>query len=181
MLGKERYRYYFLSYMSIIVRNNSNSLSVGSGGSGEGFPPGDINIIAYTTNDQSVQVKWSDPEDTIINGSTISTWSGTILIRNDNHYPMSIDDGILVIDNKERNKYKDDWYIDNNLINDHVYYYRFFTYNTEEVYNNSGNLIFNARPVAVPKVFAEASWDQIIKVCQTNTVPDTWNIGDEKI
>ena len=32
----------------------------------------------------------------------------------------------------------------------------------------------------IDPVFANNSWDKIIKACQTNKVPDTWNVGDQK-
>ena len=165
--------------MSVILRNHPSTLS-SSTGIEDGFPPGDVEILRYNEIDQKVQILWSDPDNTIINGSTISTWAGTVLVRNDNHYPINVEDGVLVINNTTKNAYKESYFEDTGLTNDITYYYRFFPYSTEGVYNNSGNLVFKATPVAIPKLFANASWDQVIKACQNDSVPDTWNIGDEK-
>ena len=165
--------------MSIILRNYPTSLNNGAGGSEEGFPPGDVTIISTTVNDGQVLIKWSDPDDTIINGVTISTWAGTILIRNNSHYPSSIDDGILVINNTTKNAYKDTWYTDTGLTNNHTYYYRFFTYSTDNVYNNSGDLIFSATPLSFAPVFGDNTWTQIAAASESGHIPDTWSIGDE--
>ena len=166
--------------MSVILKNYPpprSGMSEGTGG--DGFPPGDVTIMGTTVNDGQVLVKWSDPEDTIINGSTISAWAGTILVRNEEHYPTNIEDGILVINNTNKNAYKDTWYKDINLTNNHTYYYRFFTYNTNNIYNNSGNLIFRATPLIIAPIFSDNTWEQIAAASESGNIPDTWNIRDE--
>ena len=35
-------------------------------------------------------------------------------------------------------------------------------------------------PSLTEPVFEDNTWEQIIKACQTNTVPDTWEVGDQK-
>lgn len=165
--------------MSIILRNYPTSLNSGAGGSEEGFPPSDITIISTTVNDGQVLIKWSDPDDTIINGTTISKWASTVLIRNDSHYPSSIDDGILVINNTTKNAYKDTWYTDTGLTNNHTYYYRFFTYSTDNIYNNSGNLMFKATPLSFAPIFGDNTWTQIAAASESGFIPDTWSVGDE--
>lgn len=165
--------------MSIILRNYPTSLNSIGGGSEEGFPPGDVTIISTTVNDGQVLIKWSDPEDTIINGSTISTWAGTILVRKQGSYPSSIEDGTVVVDNTTKNAYRDTWYKDMGLTNNMEYYYRFFPYSTEGVYNNSGNLVFKATPVGVAPIFSDNTWEQIISASESDTIPDTWNVGDK--
>ena len=37
-----------------------------------------------------------------------------------------------------------------------------------------------AEPIAFDPIFANNTWEQIIKVCQANRVPDTWAVGDQK-
>ena len=180
MLGKEgRKTLFFFINMSVILRNYPTSLN-NNGGSEEGFPPGDIKIIETSTSSGTISVKWSDPDDTIINGVTISTWAGTILIRNDSHYPTSINDGILVINNTTKNAYTDKWFNDTGLINDHMYYYRFFTYSTDNVYNDSNNLLFRriVNGVGNP-IFGENTWEEIQSAIDYGTAERYWSIGDE--
>ena len=164
--------------MSVILRNHPSTLS-SSTGIEDGFPPGDVTIIGTAVNDGQVLVKWSDPEDTIINGSTISAWAGTILVRKQGSYPINLEDGTIVINNTNKNAYKDTWFKDSGLTNNTEYYYRFFTYNTDEVYNNSGDIMFSSIPLFIAPVFSDNSWDQVIAACSSDSVPDTWNVGDE--
>lgn len=46
------------------------------------------------------------------------------------------------------------------------------------IYPRKGEV--HTAPVTIPAVFADATWEQIIEACETNTVPDTWEIGDQK-
>lgn len=34
--------------------------------------------------------------------------------------------------------------------------------------------------VKIPSVFSDATWEQIISACQSNSVPSTWAVGDSK-
>ena len=168
--------------MSILVRSNSSNSSSTGGGSGDGFPPGDVSIIEIGTSTGTISVKWSDPEDTIFDKAVFVTWAGTILVRNDDHFPTNINDGVLVIDNKERNKYKDTWFTDTGLINNVTYYYRFFTYSDQGVYNDSGDLIFKKICGSIGEpVFADNTWEQIGECVEKDNIPTTWKIGDKKL
>ena len=163
--------------MSVIVRNNP---SAGVGGStSKGFPPGDISNIQHTVNDSKVLIKWTDPEDTIVDEVVFAKWKGTILVRNSGHYPNNIKDGDIVIDNTIRNKYKDIWYEDDNIINNRVYYYRFFPYSEDKVYNDSSNLIFKDKPVSFAPTLADNTWEQIAAASESGNIPSTWKVGDE--
>ena len=46
------------------------------------------------------------------------------------------------------------------------------------IYPRKGEV--HTAPSAIPSVFADATWAQIIECCETNTVPDTWAVGDQK-
>ena len=115
--------------MSVIIRGPGGSSTV-IGGSSKGFPPGDVTGITSTVNNQKVLIKWTDPEDVIVGGSTLSTWAGTLIIRNPDHFPTSIKDGDVVVDSKVKNAYKDKYFEDTGLQNNHTYYYRFYPYNS---------------------------------------------------
>ena len=164
--------------MSVLFKSPSNS-GGSIGGSNKGFPPGDISNIQHTVNDSKVLIKWTDPEDTIVDEVVFAKWKGTLLIRNSDHYPTSIKDGDIVIDNIEKNKYKDVWYEDNNLTNNITYYYRFFTYSEDKVYNDSSNLIFKEKPLSFAPILKDNTWEQIHKASESGNIPSTWNIGDE--
>ena len=46
------------------------------------------------------------------------------------------------------------------------------------IYPRKGEV--HTAPVTIPAVFADATWEQIIECCETNTVPATWEVGDQK-
>ena len=163
--------------MSVIVRGGASATI--SGASSKGFPPGDVSSIVTTVNDGRVLIKWSDPADTVIDGSTISAWKGTLLIRNADHYPQSIKDGDVVVDNTTRDAYKSTWYTDSGLKNNTKYYYRFFPYNTAKVYNDSSNLVFAAIPMSFAPTLKDNTWEQIKAASEGDAVPSTWKVGDE--
>ena len=163
--------------VSVIVRGGASATI--SGSSSKGFPPGDVTSISSTVNNGRVLIKWSDPKDTVVDGTTISAWKGTLLIRNADHYPESIKDGDVVVDNTTRDAYKNTWYTDSGLTNNHKYYYRFFPYNTAKVYNDSSNLIFAAIPLSFAPTLKDNTWEQIKAASEGDAIPSTWNVGDE--
>ena len=163
--------------MSVIVRGGASATI--SGSSSKGFPPGDVTSISSTVNNGRVLIKWSDPKDTVVDGTTISAWKGTLLIRNADHYPESIKDGDVVLDNTTRDKYKNTWYTDSGLTNNHKYYYRFFPYNTAKVYNDSSNLIFAAIPLSFAPTLKDNTWEQINAASEAGIASSLWKVGDE--
>ena len=163
--------------MSVIVRGGASATI--SGSSSKGFPPGDVTSISSTVNNGRVLIKWSDPKDTVVDGTTISAWKGTLLIRNADHYPESIKDGDVVVDNTTRDKYKTTWYTDSGLTNNHKYYYRFFPYNTAKVYNDSSNLVFAAIPLSFAPTLKDNTWEQIKAASEGDAIPSAWKVGDE--
>ena len=170
--------------MSILFKTNGNVINnkISGGGSGEGFPPADIEILEIRTTTGVVSVKWKDPDNTVIDNTTLATWAGTILVRNDNHYPNSIDDGTIVVDSTTKNAYKNTWCYDEGLTDYNTYYYRFFPYSTEGVYNDSNNLIFKKTCGSIgDPVFGNNSWATINECIEKNNIPPTWQIGDKKL
>lgn len=164
--------------MSVLFKSPSSSVS-GIGGSSTGFPPGDVSNIGVIGSNGKILIKWTDPEDTIIDSITIAKWKGTILIRNKDHYPNNIKDGDILVDNTIKNKYKDTWYEDNNLDAGTTYYYRFFTYSEDKIYNDSNNMIFKENPKKVDPVLKNNSWKDIINVADLGQAQNYWKVGDE--
>ncbi len=165
--------------MSVLFKSPSSSGGSIGGGSSKGFPPGDISNIIHTVNDSKVLIKWTDPDDTVLDNIVFIKWKGTILVRNSDHYPTSIKDGDVVLDNTIKNKYKDTFYEDNNLVNNTTYYYRFFPYSEDKVYNDSGAMIFKDKPLAFAPILKDNTWEQIIAASESGNIPSTWKVGDE--
>lgn len=88
------------------------------------------------------ELRWKDPEDTYINGFLISTWAKTVIVRKEGSYPTDIVDGMVVIENRERNAYAEGFVDDNFQEGDNVanYYYKAFPVSdTGAVSNNDHN------------------------------------------
>lgn len=124
----------------------------GSGGGGGG---GGL-VLAAVTNIQTlaaagkVYVKWKDPEDLVVAGSTLAAWGGTLLVRKAGSAPVSRRDGTVVLDSQTRNAYKDSYFCDSGLTNGVTYYYKFFPYTTAHAYTDDPADEFNKTPAAVP-------------------------------
>ena len=163
--------------MSILIEKISHN--TGEGIITGSYPPGEVYNVTLKTGGNNKIIKWNDPEDTIINGTTLSTWYHTILVRKQGSIPESPDDGDLIINNYERNKYSQTEYQDTGLTSGATYYYRFFTFNTEEICNNSGNMIFCEDVISVSTTLSDNDWETIIEVANAGSGQDYWNVGDE--
>ena len=86
-------------------------------------------------DDKKVVITWEDPTDTVIEGSTFSTWAGTKLVMKESGYPENENDGTVLIDNTEKDKYKTAGYEVTGLTNGNTYYFALFPYSTDGIYN----------------------------------------------
>ena len=86
-------------------------------------------------DDKKVIITWEDPTDTVIEGSTFSTWAGTKLVMKESGYPENENDGTVLIDNTEKDKYKTAGYEVTGLTNGNTYYFALFPYSTDGIYN----------------------------------------------
>lgn len=77
------------------------------------------------TASQTLSVKWNDPN--------VSDWGGTKIVLNQDREPVDENDGIVVIDNKERNKYSIVGFSIEGLTNDQTYYIKAFAYDINGV------------------------------------------------
>lgn len=119
----------------------------GGAGSGSGGPTlAAVSNITTQVSSEKIYVKWTDPDDLVVAGSTIATWGGTLLIRKAGSAPTSRRDGTIVLDSKTRNAYKDTYFCDSGLSNETKYYYKFFPYTTTNAYTDSPEDEFNATP-----------------------------------
>ena len=158
--------------MSVIIRSNSG----GGVGSYKGFPPGDVKIISKVISNNILKLKWEDPEDTVISGTTITSWAGTVLVIKEGSYPTSPDDGMIIVNSTTRNAYKST-YLERQLSTKNKIYCRFYTYNSDKIYNDSTSMIF-CPPVASSNL-ADNSWETINIISESGEASSLWNIGDE--
>ena len=121
----------------------------GSGSGGGGLALAAASNIKVLTASGKVYVKWTDPEDMVVGDATLATWAGTVLVRKAGSKPTSHRDGTIVLDSKERDKYKTAYFCDSGLTNGVEYFYKLFPYSTSNTYTDSSEDEFSATPNAV--------------------------------
>lgn len=124
----------------------------GSGGSGGGggIPLAPVTGIATLASSGKAYLKWTDSVDTVVGDATLAAWAGTLLVRKAGSVPASRRDGTVVLDNKTRDAYKDQYFVDSGLSNGVTYYYKFFPYSTTNTYADDPQNEVTITPNLVP-------------------------------
>lgn len=156
-------------------------------GGGVTVTPKPVNNPTIENANTSVTIKWQDPENTVISGSTFSTWAGTKLVMKETGYPANPDDGTLVVDNTVRDKYKTTGYTVTGLTNGKQYYFTLFPYSTDGVYNyDAGNRLLGEPKEELKIVtFADGTDAEIEKMIEAHyagkiNISDYWAVGDKR-
>ena len=156
-------------------------------GGGTTVTPKPVNNPTIENLNASVTIKWQDPENTVISGSTFSTWAGTKLVMKETGYPANPDDGTLVVDNTVRDKYKITGYTVTGLTNGKQYYFTLFPYSTDGVYNyDAGNRLLGEPEEDLKIVtFADGTDAEIEKMIEAHyagkiNISDYWAVGDKR-
>lgn len=156
-------------------------------GGGTTVTPKPVNNPTIENLNASVTIKWQDPENTVISGSTFSTWAGTKLVMKETGYPANPDDGTLVVDNAIRDKYKTTGYTVTGLTNGKQYYFTLFPYSTDGVYNyDAGNRLLGEPKEDLKIVaFADGTDAEIEKMIEAHyagkiNISDYWAVGDKR-
>ena len=156
-------------------------------GGGAAVTPKPVNNPTIKNLNTSVTIKWQDPENTVISGSTVSTWAGTKLVMKETSYPANPDDGVLVVDNTVRDKYKTTGYTVTGLTNGKQYYFTLFPYSTDGVYNyDAGNRLLGEPKEDLKIVtFADGTDAEIEKMIEAHyagkiNISDYWAVGDKR-
>lgn len=155
-------------------------------GGGTTVTPKPVNNPTIKNANASVIIKWQDPENTVISGSTFSTWAGTKLVMKETGYPANPDDGTLVIDNMVRDKYKTTGYTVTGLTNGKKYYFALFPYSTDGVYNyDAGNRLLGEPEDLKIVTFADGTDAEIAKMIEAHyagkiNIGDYWAVGDKR-
>lgn len=70
----------------------------GAGSGSGGLTLAAVSGITTQVSSGKVYVKWTDPDDLVVAGSTIAAWGGTLLVRKAGSAPTSRRDGTIVLD-----------------------------------------------------------------------------------
>ena len=150
------------------------------GGGTKGYPTADVTgIIIRSLSGGKIGLRWSDPEDSVLDNAVLSAWKSTIVVRKDGSVPENVKDGTLIVENLVKNQYQEMEYVDQNgLENGHTYYYRFFTKSTEDVIGDGSPTVKMIAKLIDP-ILANNDWNTIIEVAESGAASEIWNVGDE--
>lgn len=126
-----------------------SNFPTGGGSGGGGLALGAVSNIATIVSHGKAYFKWTDPSDLVVAESTLAAFAGTILVRKAGSAPVSRRDGTVVLDSKTRNAYQSEYFCDSGLTDGVTYYYKFFTYTTQNVYTDLDENLVTVTPVAI--------------------------------
>lgn len=147
-----------------------------SGGSG-GVELSPVENIQTLTASEKVYIKWTDPNDIIVNDVSISEWGGTLLIRKAGSAPTNRRDGIIVMDSTVHNAYSDTYFCDSGLSNGVTYYYQLFPYSKSHTYTDSDECKFSV----IPNAIAPNDVSNIEATFGSNKIRLTWTDPSDTI
>ena len=124
------------------------------------YPVGNVTGIRCYVLGTTATVKWSDPDDLVVDGVTLAAWGKTVLVRKQGGYPTGPDDGATVCVNTVRDAYKTGGFTET-IPSGETYYYRWF------IYTDDG--VLNADP-ANEAVTGELTWATIREMCADATI-----------
>lgn len=130
------------------VKSQDGNWEDASSGGG-GISPKDCSEISVREGNTKLTIFWDDPEDTVVEGQTLCKWAGTKLVVKQGAFPENVNDGILLVDNKERNHYSKSGgtgYEYSSLTNGTTYYFALFPYSDQKAVNNSENNRISGTP-----------------------------------
>lgn len=136
--GVHGFRYY---NDTLQVQNEAGEwIDIESGGGG--IAPSNVSDLKIKVGNQKLTINWSDPEDTVVDGQTLCTWKGTKLVQKVGSFPENVKDGVLLLDNQERDAYKTNGFEISNLTNGTTYYFALFPYSDTGATNlNTANRV----------------------------------------
>lgn len=162
--------------MTLIPRGSGFAIS---GGNFKGYPTDSVNIIRASAYNKSIILQWSDPQDTVLDAIVFAKWAGTLVVKKEGEAPLNEKDGEVLLDNKIRDQYKDERFVDENVEDGKTYYYRFFPYSDKGVYSTDlKNITPGITIKEVYETFGDNTIDQIHYAIQQGLHDTLWSIGD---
>lgn len=112
--------------VTILSNNGVISAVGGTGSSSTGIPTSICKMLRIQKHGTEVTLQWQDPDNTIIDGLTLSSWDRTIIVRKQGSYPTDETDGDVILVNSDRNAYDLTGYVDELPDSENEYFYRAF-------------------------------------------------------
>ncbi len=123
---------------TIFVRDDGTIYAVGGNTS---FDVGDVLGASYRLTKNTIILNWTDPDNLVANDKILATWQGTIIVKKENSAPLNIEDGTVIINSINHNAYSSIGFEDTDLEYGKTYYYKFFTYTTDDIYYEDGTCL----------------------------------------
>lgn len=100
---------------------------------------GDVKQVIMERVNNTIELRWADPNDIEDNGGYLAQWDATVLVRKENSAPANVEDGTVVTINTIKNQYLNTAFVDSqvDLTKTTTYYYRFFPRTTTNFYTKS--------------------------------------------
>ena len=126
--------------MSGLPTGTDSVISLSSAG---GVAPANVTALSATeVINNALTLKWTDPNDVIVDGVTLVAWAGTKIVRKTGSYPTNENDGTLVVNSVVRNAYSSTGFSDSGLTGGTLYYYQAFPYSSTGATNrNTANRV----------------------------------------
>lgn len=90
-----------------------------------GYAPNPATNLTAVGKNRKVELKWTDPDDRVIEGTTVG-WSYTKIVRKTGSYPIDPNDGTVIVQNSVKNQYQTTPYEDTSIVANTTYYYTAF-------------------------------------------------------
>lgn len=135
-----------------IVDDSANDATIVAVQGGGGIALPDVSGATATSLKATVSLTWTDPNDVVVDGQTLATWAGTLVVKKAGSAPEDTDDGTVLIDSTTKNAYASTPLTDNNVEYGTTYYYRFFPYTTQDVYTDGSSVSATPSKVVLQSV-----------------------------
>ena len=140
--------------------------------------------VTIKAGDKKVTLKWTDPEDVVLEDSTFASWVETVIVRKEGIAPVNENDGEVVLRSNVKNQYSSEGYVDEGLTNGVNYFYGIFPK------TNNGVYTYTYTSVATPKALDIVTWAdgtdaQIAAMIEAHyagdiDIADYWSVGQTR-
>ena len=126
----------------------------------------------YKENNNTIELKWTDPDDLTTLAPIACIWAGTVVVRSNKGLPRHIWDGTIIVDSTTKNQYSQTALVDNDIQKSVIYYYGIFPYYV--TLDDSGNPIKCYRATKKFSIVAGSDLEQpVIKKITVNGLDAT--------
>lgn len=142
------------------------------------YPIGPAMNIDINTTKNSVQLKWTDPKNPILDKIYFSKWEFTKIIKKKDTPPKNIWDGETILECKEYNKYSEEYFVDNNVELGSTYYYAIVPCSDLGKHSWDKVDMIKLTIVDANSVLSANSLSTIKTMVNNGCASKLWNIGD---